>query len=178
MRKRVVIIFIFILFLIIAISVFILFSFFGIYKIEDNEYQFAINIKQRLNVTGNVDIKQVVSIDNKKIVLFTIDENIGEAEFIRGINKKYKIGATGYGNNLIRYQIVETSKAKYLIMGGQNFELKINRAKVLLENIEYRIDIPQQDYFLTYFIIPNEIQTIFPDIFEVEIYDMSNNIVY
>lgn len=148
------------------------------YSITDDRVRLEDNIKKFINrpgiVTNYIDIKQSINIDNKKYTLFVFDGTLGCAELTKGFNNKYKIEFVGYGSSSFRYRIHKTNKAKYLIIEGRNYYFKINYVKILLDNKEYRIDIPQQEYFLAYCKVSNETQTIFPDINNFKLYDKNN----
>jgi hypothetical protein len=102
------------------------------------------------NINGLINIHKVTDIDNKKLVVFELNNNIGEAEFIRGINGKYKILSTGYGTNFIRRRILKTNKARYLTIIGRNYNKKIKRIDLVLENNNYTFSIPVEDEYFIY----------------------------
>lgn len=142
---------------------FILFS--KTYTITNGRTQLEDNILGFINrntvVIKNIDIKQELNLDNKKYVLFTIKDGLGEAELTNDFNNKYKIESAGYGSAFFRYDIMKTNKGKYLILEGKNYDNKISYTKVLLDNREYKIIIPQQKYFIVYCSVPIETQKVF-----------------
>ncbi len=149
-------------FLIIACIVFISYS--TTYRITDNKKQLENNILQFINrptvIYNNIDIKQELNLDNKKYILFVINNTLGGAELTKGLNNKYKIEFIRHGSSYFRHEINKTNKGKYLIIKGKNYDLKIAYAKALLDNKEYKISIPQQEYFMVYCPVPIETQRV------------------
>ena len=147
------------------------------YTITNDKKQLSENIVQFTNrntvVSNNIDIKQELNLDNKKYVLFIINNNLGDAELTKGFNNKYKIESTGYGA-FFKDEIYKTNKGKYLILKGKNPDKKIAYSKVILDNKEYKIIIPQQEYFMVYCEVPIETQRIFPDSNNIKFYNSNN----
>jgi hypothetical protein len=118
------------------------------YKITEDKGQMKSNIIQFLNrptvIYKNIDIKQELNIDNKKYILLLNDNILGDAELTKGINNKYKIYSVGSGIGYFRDQVYKTNKGKYFIVEGKNYNKKIAYIKILLDNKEYKISIPQQ----------------------------------
>jgi hypothetical protein len=145
----------------VLIIVGIVFSYSRTYKISDNKKQLEYNIKQFINrptvIHNNIDIKQELNINNKKYILLLIDNILGEAELTKGINNKYKIESVRSGG-YFRSKVYKTNKGKYFIVEGKNYDMKIAYIKILLDNKEYKISIPQQEYFLAYCEVPIETQ--------------------
>ena len=149
------------------------------FTISDNTYQLQENITafidRPLKATNYVDIKQSVEIDNKKYVLFIRNNSLGSAVLTKGFNNKYKIYSAEYGGSgLFRGYIYKTNKAKYLIIYGKNDKSKINYVKVLLEDKEYIINIPKQEYYIVYSKVPYESKITFPDINNYKFYDAND----
>lgn len=149
------------------------------YNITNDKSILKNKIEQFINtndsVSNNIIIKQIIDIDNKKYVLFSIDDNFGNAELIRGLNGKYKIGYTEHGTNLFLYRVRKTNKQKYFIIFAKNYGMKIKTAKVLLKGQGYTINIPQQDYFIAYCPVSNDIDIEFPKSTDFKLYDNNNN---
>ena len=150
------------------------------FTISDDIYQLQENIKsfinRQSNITNSVDIKQSVEIDNKKYALFIINDSMGFAVLTKGFNNKYKIYSAEYGSSgLFRGYIYKTNKDKYLIIYGKNDKMKINYVKVYLENKEYKINVPKEDYYLVYSKVPDEIKITFPDINNYKFYDANDD---
>ncbi|MGH4119356.1 hypothetical protein [Clostridium sp.] len=59
-------------------------------------------------------------------------------------------------------------------MIGKNPNMKIAYTKVTLENKEYKISIPQQEYFIAYCTVPNETQSIYPETRNIKFYDKND----
>lgn len=165
--------------LLILTTVFVIFISYSVtYRIEDNKKQLEDNVKQFINKTAviakNIDIKQELNIDNKKYVLFTINDTLGFAELTKGLNGKYKIEFTGYGGSNFTVQIYETNKGKYLILKGKNYGMGIAYLKVLLDNKEYKVSTPNQEYFLSYCSVSSKTQKVFPDINTLRLYNKND----
>lgn len=125
-------------------------------------------------IANSIDIKQELNIDNKKFVFFVINDTLGDAELTKGINNKYKIDTTGYGSGSFRDEIIKTNKGKYLILKGKNYDNKIAYVRVLLENKEYKITIPQQGYYMVYCSVPSETERTFLDINSIKFYNKND----
>lgn len=153
-------------------------SYSRIYRIADDKEQLADSIYEhsvgKSNVSGSIDIKQQLNIDNKKYILFTIKATLGDAELTKGFNNKYKIYYTQFGRNNLRWQVHETNKGKYFILKGKNLNGNIAYAKMLLENKEYKISIPSQEYFLTYCKVPIETESVVPEVNNLKFYNKNH----
>lgn len=156
-----------------------LFFYSGTYTIRNDRKQISENILLFINrgtaVANNIDMKQELDIDNKKIVLFIINNNLGRAELGKGFNNKYKVESVGYGSGFLKHEIIKTNKGKHLILRGKNYNTKIAYVKVLLDNEEYKISIPQQEYFIVECEVPIETQGKYLDLNNIGFYD-SNDI--
>ena len=149
------------------------------YRISDNKKQLEENIKAFINrptvVVNNIDIKQELNIDNKKYVMYIIDNGtLGEAELTKGINNKYKIDSAGYGSGFFECEIYKTNKGKYLIIKGENYHMQIASIKVPVDDKVYKFNIPQQKYFLVYCPVPDQTEIILPDFNKIKIYDKND----
>ena len=148
------------------------------YTITNDKKQLVDSIKQFSDdstmISSNISIKQELNLDNKKYVLFLKNFYLGEAELTKGLNNKYKIKTIGYDSGFFREEICKTNKGKYLILKGENFDGKIAYAKVLLDNKEYKISIPHQEYFVVYCSVPIETERVFLDTNDIKFYDINN----
>lgn len=153
-------------------------SYSRIFTISNDKKQLESNIIQFINrpavVSNEIDIKQELTLDNKKYVLFIINNSLGDAELTQGLNNKYKIESTSYGDGSFRNEIIKTNKGKYLILKGKNPGNKISFIKVMLDNIEYKINIPEQEYFMVYCEVPIKTESLYIDIHNLKFYDVSN----
>lgn len=147
------------------------------YNITENKNQLEENILQFINrpmaYYKNIHIKQELIINNKKYVLFTMDEYIGFSELTKGINNKYKIETVEYSSNLFKDEIIKANKEKYILMRGKNSGNKIAYAKVMLDGIEYKINIPQ-DYYIVYCKVPVDTQQTWIDIENIKLFDIND----
>lgn len=167
------------LFIILVVMSLLLLNYSNQFTISDDTYQLQENLKVFINrtseITNNVEIKQSVEINNKKYVLFIMNDSMGFAVLTKGFNNKYKIYSAEYGGSgLFKGYIYKTNKAKYLIIYGRNDNMKINYVKVYLENKEYKINVPKEEYYLVYSKIPDEIKITFPDINNYKFYDTND----
>lgn len=162
----------------ILIIICIVFLYLRTYTISDDKKQLENNIAQFIkspsSIDNNIDIKQELNIDNKKYVLLLNNNILGEAELTKGINNKYKIESVGSGGAYFQDKVIKTNKGKYFILQGKNPNIKIAYIKILLENKEYKINIPQQEYFLTYCEVPNETQIEYPNWDNLKFYNKNN----
>ncbi|MZK52217.1 hypothetical protein [Clostridium beijerinckii] len=149
------------------------------YNITNDKSVLENKIEQFLNrgsnVPNDISIKEIMDIDNKKYVLFSTDDNFGNAELIRGLNGKYKIEYTERGTNLFLHRVIKTNKTKYFVIFAKNYGMKIKNARVSLQGHDYMISIPQQDYFIAYCPVSNDTKTEFPQSTDFKLYDANNN---
>ncbi|WP_298844294.1 hypothetical protein [Clostridium sp.] len=164
-----------ILLLCLFIIICIVFSYSMVYTLTDNKTQLKNNILQFSNrpsiIYKTIDIKEELNLDNKKYILYIIDNTLGNAELTKGLNNKYKIETTGSGSNFFIPEIYKTNKGKYLILKGKNPDMKIVYAKVSVDNKEYRINIPKKTYFLVYCAVPSKTQIVYPDANNLRLYN-------
>ncbi|WP_068962679.1 hypothetical protein [Desulfosporosinus sp. BG] len=148
----------------------------SIYSIGNNNMEY--NIKKFINrpkvITNNIYIKQTIDIGNRRYVLFTFNDYLGDAELVMGLNGKYKIESTNSGSNLFQYRVREINKSKYFVVAGKNYDLKIDYVKVNLDSNEYKIMIPRQEYFISYCPVTNNTQSIFPIDSGFKLFDKNN----
>lgn len=58
---------------------------------------------------------------------------------------------------------------------GKNYDNEIDYIKVALKGKEYKIKIPNQEYFISYCLVSNDTQSVFPDGLLPELYDKNDN---
>jgi hypothetical protein len=160
---------------IIIIFLLLAFNYSQKYSIPDNKNQLEKSIGKSTDVLANtIDIKQSINIDDKKFVLFTMGKNIGSAEFAYGLNNKYKIGLVTYGTSIVTYRIIKTRKAKYFVIEGINHNSAVKYLRLPLDNKEYILNIPNQEYFISYCSVPESTKIEYPDINTLKFYDYSD----
>lgn len=151
------------------------------YTIQDNKKQLEQSLavfihKGTAEAPCNTDIKQELNLDNKKYVLFTSGGDLCNGELAKGLNNKYKIiEVTTSNNQVFRFDIYKTSKSKYLIFYGKSGPVKIAYIKTVIDNKEYKVIMPQQEYFIAYCPIPVETKVAYPDINKMKFYDSKDN---
>lgn len=147
------------------------------YTVEPNKSHFEEAILNRINkpstVTNNIEIKQELTLDNKKYFIISFGDTLGRAELTKGLNKKYKMGWVGYGSSLFRCDIGETNNGKYIIMFFKN-KNKFQYAKVKLNGQEYKIDIPQNDYVIAYTKVPDSSKLGLITLDDINFYNINN----
>lgn len=103
-----------------------------------------------IHIGQSVKIESQSNIDNRKYVLFYIDEKLAYAELKRGLNSKYKIVSVTADINMLKCEIIKTNKSKYLFVIGKNADLKIDYIKAKVGVDEYTVTIPKELYFISY----------------------------
>ncbi len=148
------------------------------YTITEDTKELEENILNFINrpavVYDNIKIEQELDLDNKKYVFFVINKSLGDAELTKGPNNKFKIESVGYNFSFLKVDINKTNKGKYLILRGKKYDNRIAYAKILFENNEYKIDIPQQEYFMVYCSVPSETQSIIVEFDKIKFYDVND----
>lgn len=99
-----------------------------------------------------IKVYDSVSMGKEKFVLMEYvqagEPQLGIIRMIKGVNGQYKIESISYGGGNFREEVVETNYQKYYLFGGRNTHFGITEARIILEGRTYRLEIPQQDYFL------------------------------
>ncbi|WP_248757893.1 hypothetical protein [Paenibacillus sp. ATY16] len=96
-----------------------------------------------------IDIQLSRDIDNKQIVLFTLDDQTGVAELSRGKNGKYKIENAGYGTNWIHHHVIQTNNGFYYQVAGKRDG--IGRIRAYLDEEAIDIPVEEGEYYISYF---------------------------
>ncbi len=131
------------------------------YPIEDDLDQIGTCILSYINrptiIYDDIDIKETLDIDNKKYILFTLDNTIGFSEFIKGYNHKYKYYVASHGgSNLFGGRVYETNKGKYIVIYGKNQGIKYKSVTVTLDNKKYKFELPQKEYYIIHYSVPRK----------------------
>lgn len=167
-------------FILVIVTVCIGFAYYSkTYAIKNDKEVIKNRLMQFINrpdvITNNIDIRQELDIDNKKYVFFVINGNLGFAELTKGINNKYKIDYTECGGGSFRDRIIKTNKGKYLILMGENLDNKVAYVKVVLESTEYKITIPQQEYYIVNCSVPAETEITCLDYNSIKFYNKNDD---
>ncbi|BCN32240.1 hypothetical protein [Anaeromicropila herbilytica] len=136
-----------------------------------------MNYKEDTPVTKYINIKQEKDIDNKKYILFVFGDNkelAGSAEFTKGINNKYKIEWVSHGTSIDGNEIIKTNKGKYILLTYKNLHKKVQYAKVLLNNKEFKVEFPKEEYVITFHKVPDSTQDHYIDINNIKFYTSDN----
>ncbi len=115
------------------------------YKVEDDETAITQSISKMVKLP--VQIRQMQDVDNMRIVLFTTESQIGEAELMKGPNNKYKLISTGHGTNEIRSRIMETNKKQYIRILGRNTN-GVSNILTLIDGEKYELPVMEEDFFI------------------------------
>lgn len=149
------------------------------YSIANDNFLIKKEILRLLNNTNtiakDITIQQVTDIDNKKYVLYNFNDSVGEAEFARGINSKYKILYTSLDKVMLQYRVQNTSKGNYFVIEGKNPDKLVSTVKVTIDNKEYTLKIPEQDFFVAYCSVSKNVQNRFPGSDSLKLLDKSGN---
>lgn len=149
--------------------------YYNYYPIRDNEDELDENILAYVNrrapsyeKISNVIIRDTIEIKNYKTILFTFDNNlVGEVTLKKGLFGRFMFESAGWGSsNRYRYRVRQYGNNKYFTVMGINFDMEIEYIKTELGNKEYILDVPQQNYFISYCKV-GETEEIFPQIFKL-----------
>ncbi|WP_304942678.1 hypothetical protein [Vallitalea guaymasensis] len=147
----------------------------GTYKINEDEID--KNVTQFVNRKNDndslkINIEESVDIGYRRIVCFTTDNGLlGEAFLKKGINKRFKIEWTGYGNNIYRHKVIKIGNKKYFTVIGRNYDLQIAKIIGNFKDKTYELEVPQQEYFIIYC----EVENNFSEHPAIRLFDSNNN---
>ncbi len=156
------------LFILIVIGIGFSFYYFNEYKIENDKEAIQSSLKVWLNRGSSVEVLEpnvlkVVQLEDTKsyVSLFQLQEgNYGYAHLIKGINGKLKIISSGHGSNVIRHQIIETNRGKYIVLYGTNPGIEIS--SILIDSRtdahNFKIIVPEEKSFLVYEKVPDNFE--------------------
>ena len=100
----------------------------------------------------DIKIKRTLEIGDVKYILFEANKKIGDAEVTHGINANgdeyYDLGSVGYNNKCFFSTLSNNKSGNYIIVEGKNIDKKIAYIKCTLDNEEYNIHIPKEEYFI------------------------------
>ena len=156
------------------------------YYIDDNEASIQSHLDTWLNRPPsdelNPEVLQVKQIEDttSHIILFQLDNgDYGHARLLKGLNGKFKIDVAGYGSGFHNssYQVIDTNKGEYLILYGENPDLKIDHILATALNSEYdaTFDVSNEQIFLQSAKIPSDVERAFP--VDLTFYDEGDNLI-
>lgn len=156
------------------------------YTIEDDEAVIQSNLKTWLNRPPseelNPEVLQVKQIEDttSHVILFQLDNgDYGYARLLKGFNGNFKIESAGYGSGFHNssYQVIDTNKGEYLILYGENPDLKIDHILATSLNSEYdaTFDVSEEQLFLQSTKIPSDVERAFP--VDLTFYDEGDNLI-
>lgn len=124
-------------------------------------------------IENDIDIKNIVDIDDKKYVLHSMFNSLGYAELKEGLNSRYKIEVDESSDRKVFYRVQQTNKGKYLVVLGENYDMKISYMIATFDEKEYKIEISKEEYFIAYCPVSKDVQSILPNM--LKIYDKNDN---
>jgi len=143
------------------------------YEIESDEKSIDQAIESLINQTNKekqqIDIRTSKDIANKKVVLFSIGEKLGDSEFTEGRNGKYKIESAGHGTNWVLERVIHTNEGTYYRVAGKKDN--IGRIKAFISENVCDIQIPEQEYYIEFCELNEEVVQAFSDgmvIYDIE----------
>lgn len=164
------------------------FYYFNQYEIEDNDVAIQSSLETWLNRPNEIGMyPKILKIEQvgdttSHIILFQLTNgDYGYARLMKGWNGKFKIDIAGYGagqgGELLNasYQVIDTNKGKYMILYGENPDLKIESilATPLNDKYDFIFDVSEENIFLQSAKIPNSVERPFPA--ELSFYDDADN---
>ncbi len=130
------------------------------YTIKNNEGAISKSISQMVN--NEIEIILIKDIDNRRIILFKMDSQIGEARLTKGSNNQFKLDSTGHGTNEVRYRIWSTDKGQYVVFMGRNNE-NISEILTFVDGEKYKLIVPDnEEYFIAYSPLQRKTESSFP----------------
>lgn len=123
-------------------------------EITNKISSFLSNSKYNDN-TKVISIRYQCNIDDRKYVLFNINKKLAYAELKKGFISKYKIVSVTEDIDMLRCEIIKTNKSKYFFVIGKNADLQIDYIKAKISVDEYKVTIPEEDYFISYYPVPS-----------------------
>jgi uncharacterized membrane protein YdbT with pleckstrin-like domain len=129
------------------------------FTITDDEMAISKSISKLAE--ASVQIKQIKNIDNKKIVLFTIGDEIGESEFTKGPNSKLKIESAGHGSDNVRIRVMTTSEGQYIRALGKNKQ-NLKKLVIYMDEVKKQLEVPDGEYFVTWIALNKHTDRTFP----------------
>ncbi|MEK4670833.1 hypothetical protein [Niallia sp. FSL R7-0271] len=127
-----------------------------------------------------IKVLDVVTLGNSNtsVVLFELDNKYtGYAQLNKGWNGKYKIKMSGYGTSKVSYVDIKTNSGVYGIIYGENPNKKIAQitAALLNENYSLTFTVSEEETFLKYDKIPDDLTQTFPA--ETTCFDANHHVI-
>lgn len=121
-------------------------QYYNSYNIKNSLGTVERETEYRLNSDIEMQIMKVV--DNKLVFTFTVGDQLGSGELIKGFNNRYKYNYAGHGTNEIRERIIETKNGQFLMLTGRNSQ-SIKHIRAHIEDEAYDVIIPEGEFYLT-----------------------------
>lgn len=148
------------------------------YPVKADERNLLVQVEKLLKVSKvnyqTVALEKVITIDNKKYALITIDGYLGNVNLEKGINGRYAITELGYGVEAFRFTLNKQAEGNQLVILGHNFKEQANKMSFVLEEQSYEVQIPSEEYFIVH--LPVDLvgeHTVSP--YNLKLYDVAEN---
>lgn len=126
------------------------------YSLKFNITEDMIETILRNKVGEPLVVHKILDIENKKYILFSHDAFDGMSAFDRGINGKYVLEFIDINKNNFQYVFGEN----FFLLGGENRNLRMSFANITYNSKEYFMEIPKQQYFVTYIPVDFDIRSV------------------
>lgn len=153
---------------------FLLFIMINSFFVTNNDNDTGKIIQDFIKTNSKIEIKEIKTFDNVKIVLFSFENDLGQAELTKKWGNFYKIMRANYGGNFIKFSKCKTTDGTYLIVYGQNYNDKIDYITIPFHGVEYKINVPQNKCFLNYYPVEFKDQETLPLFSEIKFYNNEN----
>lgn len=153
------------------------------YTLGDDEHELQENIKSFLSrgsvvAIDSVEIKDIIAMDNMKFIFAIINDDMGLVELKQGFNDKYKIDFISYGSDPFLGRIYETDKSKYVVVYGRNDNMEMDYINVTFDDYEYKLNLPEEQFYLVYCEISSEISVTSPEYMVYEFFNQDDISIY
>jgi hypothetical protein len=124
---------------------------------------------------NDIQIKKTLEIGDVKYILFEANKKVGDAKVTHRINangdEEYDLDPVAYNDKHFLSTVSNNKSGNYIIVEGKNVDKKIAYIKCTLEDSEYKIHIPKDDYFIESAKINGPIGTTDKNINNIKFYD-------
>lgn len=150
-------------------------------KADNSNFKECINSRLNKGYTSGIEFSNSIklydsiSIGNKKYILVEINQQLGIVGLTQGIGERYRIIRMSYGTGNFKEEIIESNNKKYLIFGGRNIGLAIEKIGFILKGNGYSLDITNEKLFLVYLEVDSEIEDTHINIEDLKFYNVEGN---
>lgn len=134
------------------------------YVIENSVESIELGIENHLNSsdkdsTHDIQIVNTIDLDNKKFVMFSLENKLGFAEISTGENDLLGVDYASLGDSPVKLNVTSTDQGRYLIAFGRNFVEKISHLKVTIDTQDITLSVPKEEFFIAYTKLDKNIAT-------------------